>query len=156
VVSVKSNLDSGELIDTLKNLASIPPTQTLEGRVSPFMNIPNYADWPCKIIYAHKGISIEALCESLNNFYFENSAISFTRRPNIIHVNGKGCIIRIPSGGGKLRNGLSVAEHAFHPIKEETNAYALMQAIHMIQLNSVASQHIIFNYNSMIDNIPFA
>jgi hypothetical protein len=155
VASVKSNLDSRELIDSLENLASIPPTQTLDGRISPLMNIPNYADWPYKIIYAHKGISIESLLHSLNKFYLEHPEIHFTRRPNLIHVNGNGCIVRIPPGGGKLRNGQSVLENTFHQIYDQTNTYALMYAIQNIQLQSISSHHIIFNYNSMIDKISF-
>lgn len=155
VISVKSDLDSRGLIDTLDNLASIPPNQSLEGRVSPLMSIPNYADWPYKIVYAHKGTSIEALHQSLNKFYLERTSIPITRRPNLIHVNRKGCIIRIPPGGGKLRNGDMVPEHTFHPMNDPTNAYALMCAIQNIQLNSIASNHIIFNYNSMLDQISF-
>jgi hypothetical protein len=81
VVSVKSNLDTRELFDTLENIASIPSSQSLEGRSSPMLSIPNYADWPYKIIYAHKGISIETLCDSLNKYYTEHPNIPFTRRP---------------------------------------------------------------------------
>ena len=155
VISIKSDLDSEELADTLNNLASIPPTASLEGRVSPLVHIPNYADWPYKIVYAHKGISIEALCKSLNKFYLQRSDIAWTRRPNLIHVNGRGCIIRIPVGGGKLRNGQSVPENTFHIINEPTNTYALMQAVQNIQKLVGDSHHILFNYNSMIDNISF-
>lgn len=155
VVSVKSDLDSRNLIDALENLASIPPMQSLENRTSLLISIPNYEDWPYKIIYAHKGTSIEALNNSLNEYYLHHPNIPITRRPNLIHVNGKGCIVRIPPGGSKNRCGTILTEHTFYPMSHPSNVYALMHAISNIQPYCLSSPYIITTYHSMIDNIPF-
>lgn len=155
VVSIKSDLDARNLIDCLKNLASIPPMQSLEGRINPVYTISNYEDWPYKIVYAHKGNSIEGLCNSLNEYYINYPDIPITRRPNLIHVNGQGYILRISAGGNKTRNGKILVEHTFYPMNDTTNVYALMDAINKIQTRCVASSDIITTYSSMIDNIHF-
>lgn len=155
VVSVKSTLDSKELVNSLENFAGIPPTASLNGRIPFMLNIPYYEDWPYKIIYAHNGISIETLCSSLNEYYLKNPQIPFSRRPNLIHINGKGCVVRIPPGGGLLRNGTKVPEHVFHSMHDSSNVIGLHEAIKNIQQHSVAAHHIFFNYGEMIDKINF-
>ena len=62
---------------------------SLGDRVSFALSIPNYDDWPYKIIYASDGISVESLLGHLNNYYHSNPNIPLGRRPNIIHVSGK-------------------------------------------------------------------
>lgn len=155
VVSVKSTLDSKELIDSLDKFAEIPATSSLNGRIPFTLNIPYYEDWPYKIIYAHNGISIETLYSSLNKYYLENPQIPFTRRPNLIHINGKGCVVRILPGGGLLRNGIKVPEHVFHPIHDTSNVIGLHEAIKNIQQHSLAAHHIFYNYGEMINKINF-
>lgn len=155
VVSMKSTLNTPELFKALEEMASIPSTAPLKGRIPFFVNIPNYADWPYKIIYAHEGIALETLCKSLNKFYLDCPNIPFSRRPNLIHVNGIGCVVRIVPGGEKLRNGDTVPEHTFHQISDLTNVYALKRAIDNIQSNAVLSQYILLNYSEMIDKIDF-
>jgi hypothetical protein len=54
-VSVKSNLDRDQLLDSFENLASIPPTKPLNQRASPLIKIDDYEDWPYKVIYASNG-----------------------------------------------------------------------------------------------------
>ena len=52
VASIKSMLNKNELEDALSGIAAIPPSASLEGRVSFALSIKNYDDWPYKIIYA--------------------------------------------------------------------------------------------------------
>ena len=56
VASIKSTLDKQQLFDALSGIASIPPTKSLDGRVSPILKVSNYDDWPYKIIYASNGL----------------------------------------------------------------------------------------------------
>ncbi len=155
VAEVKSNLDAKELLDALKKIASIPPMMPLEGRIPSILTIPNYDDWPYKIIYAHKGNRLETLCQSLNEFYSEHSTIPFTRRPNLIHVNGAGYIAYIGPKGRQLRNGKTVPAYTFYQMSDSTNVWALMEAIKEIQIRSLSSQYILHHYSSMIDKIHF-
>ena len=89
VTSVKSTLDKKELFDALGGFSSIPETGSLEKRILPFIKIPNYEDWPVKILYASDGVKYETLLKHINSFYDENSDIPLYRRPNYIHVAGK-------------------------------------------------------------------
>lgn len=88
VASLKSNLDSSNLEDALNNLASIPDKKPLEQRANPLITIPNYDDWPYKIIFAPNGVSLDTLTSSLNKFYEDNPSIPLIKRPNLIHVAG--------------------------------------------------------------------
>ena len=155
VVEVKSNLDTEKLFQALEGIASVPPTVPLERRRSPIITIPNYNDWPYKIIYAHKGNKLETIYQSLNEFYLQYPTIPFTRRPNLIHVNGKGHIVRVGPEGRFLRNGEKVPANTFWQMLDSTNVYAFMEVIKEIQSRSQASLHILYDYSSMIDRISF-
>ncbi len=101
VVSSKSTLNKAELIDALENIASIPPTRSLDGRINPLLKCPNYDDWPFKIVYAPNGIAPGTLLTHLNEFYVANPQIPFSRRPNLIHVAGS-CLLFRAQGGMAL------------------------------------------------------
>ncbi len=94
VASIKSTLDKKELHSALSGIASIPATAPLETRVVRGINIPNYDDWPFKIVYASDGIASDTLLAHLADFYSDNSHIPNTRRPHVIHVSGKYVIFR--------------------------------------------------------------
>lgn len=61
VASIKSNLDKAQLHDALAGIASIPPTESLEGRVPFTLTISNYDDWPYKVVYASNGLAAETI-----------------------------------------------------------------------------------------------
>lgn len=50
--SIKSNLTKNELFDSLLNLAPIPPTKPLNGRIPPGLKFWNYDDWLYKFGYS--------------------------------------------------------------------------------------------------------
>lgn len=154
VVSVKSTLDTKQLFDALENIASIPEKQSKkEIRLSPLMNLPNYEDWPYKIIYASDGISCEALLSSIRRFYDENPGIPYYHRPNLIHVGGKYNIVRIFPEGGKNFNGDPIPPHTFYPHEDQSDFYPLQLAVQHIQKNATASQHILFSYDQILTNL---
>jgi hypothetical protein len=103
VISVKSTLDKKQLVDALGNLASIPATKSLEGRVLPLFRIRNYDDWPLKVIYASSGLAPDTLIAHIDEFYSENPSIPINRRPNFIHVAGSSFVFRHDAGLGSIR-----------------------------------------------------
>jgi len=158
IVSVKSSLDSSALTDCLFNIASIPDKQPLYA--APLIKINGYDDWPYKIVYASNGISLESLLESLNGFYHEHSEIPFIKRPNLIHVARKYVIVRVSPEGDTTRDGTALTPHSFYPMSggltfASADAFALFYAVSRIQGIASASRYVRYNYNHLLDNIPF-
>lgn len=155
VASIKSTLDSNGLIDTLKNLASLPSKREIGGKTTPLIEIKNYEDWPFKIVYASKGSSKETISESLIKFYEENDGIPIHLRPNIIHIAGAYCIIRSGPNGEKTRSGKEYPPNTYIIQDEPTDVFALNHVVQQIQRNVTASKHIMWDYAEMINGIPF-
>jgi len=155
VVSIKSTLSPAELGSALSNLASIPDKAPIEGRISPIIKLPEYDDWPLKIIYASAGPEREALFSALQAFYQDNPDIPLTKRPNLIHVASKYCVVRVGQGGGSTRDGTKIPPNEFHSFDDQSGAYGLAYSIVTIQEHALASRHIIFKYGQIIDKMPF-
>lgn len=154
VASLKSNLDSTNLNNALENLASIPDKQPLNQRANPLIKIPDYDDWPYKIIFAPNGVSLSTLESSIDEFYRDHPSIPFTKRPNMIHVAGKYNIVRTTNECNKLRNGTTIPANSFYGQEDPTDVYALLCTIENIQKKALAAQHILFTYH-LLDNINF-
>ena len=156
---IKSTLDSKELTNALENIASLPPKSSLDGKVPITINVPQYDEWPFKIIYASDGASPETLSHTFEKFYNSNPHIPVTGRPNLVHVAGKYHAVRIPPGGQSTLGGLALQEHTFHwvctPDPSDSDVYALAYAIQNIQHRAVAAQHILFNYDFLLINVKF-
>lgn len=155
IVSIKSNLTSNELTSALDNIASLPNKKPLDERVPFTLKIPNYEDWPFKIIYAPRGVSLKTLLSSITEFYQENPAIPVIKRPNLIHVAGKYNVVRTGPKGGKTRDGTEITPNVFYPHMDKTDVYALAYAVNEIQKRALGSKHILFTYNEILDSIPF-
>jgi hypothetical protein len=149
-VSVKSNLDRAELHDALAGLASIPPTRPLGDRKNPVINIPEYEDWPLKIIYAAKGIRADTLLSHINGYYAEHPEIPQSRRADIIHVAGSCLIVRIVSGMKVLyRETGAETQHeigSYHLFVDDLDISAISLVLGAIQQRVSSSTHILFNY----------
>lgn len=92
-VSVKANLDSRELYESLENLCSIPAKrQDIGGYTS--LKMMGYNDWPYKVIFAADGITSDTAANSLDQYYADCSDIPITSRPNLFHVAGKFCMFK--------------------------------------------------------------
>jgi len=154
-VSIKSTLNSAELIDSLENIASLPTKSELGNRVMPLLTIPSYEDWPFKVIYASDGISLANLLHTLEQYYQSNPQVPVTSRPNLIHVAGKYNVVKIGKGNGRTRDGTVLAEHTFHAQPDQTDVFALAYAVQNIQKNAAAARHVLFTYDAILDAIPF-
>lgn len=155
IVSIKSNLNQRELEDALIGIASIPKTTSLEGRVNPLLKIKDYDDWPVKIIYSTDGIACETLCFHLNKFYREHPEIPICRRPNFIHVSGKYCIIRAKPGMNYQNKGhkinLNIGD--YYPICSDPDLHGIVWVLNELQVNALASTHILFSYEDLINRL---
>ena len=90
-ISVKTNLDKAQLVDSLDNLASIPsmPQQNIDidSNISR-INRALFFDLPFGIIFAYDGNSAENIMEHIGEYYKSND-IEDHRRPRMIIVNDK-------------------------------------------------------------------
>ncbi len=155
-VSVKATLDKTNLEDSLAGFASIPPTESLTGRIGPFHNVPDYGDWPYKIIYASKGLSPETLIEHINSFYLEHPEIPLDRRPNLIHVNGKLLITKTTPGmtvtyPGNETLPLTPGTFVYHPDEPDLKAFCI--CLHFLQRRVSICAHIEFGYSELYKSI---
>lgn len=154
VASLKSTLDTTQLMDALDNIASLPKKRSLDNRVIPLINGLNYEEWPYKIIYASDGVSLETLLSGIEEFYKKYPDIPRYLRPNLIHVAGKYNVVRILPAGGQTRDGTRLPGDKFHPLNDPTDVFALQYAVQKIQQYAVASQYIIFTYDEILNNLP--
>lgn len=157
VASIKSTLDKQQLFNALSGIASIPPTKSLDGRVSPIMKVSNYDDWPYKIIYASNGLTGPTIRQHVLDFYVEHSNIPISRRPHLIHVVGKYAILRIVAGM-KLRSVNSKPDEELETgdyilLTRDPDLQAMAWALYGLQENATASSHILFRYGDLINKV---
>jgi len=161
VASIKSTLDKKELEDALLGIASIPPTESLEGRLSFIVQIERYDDWPYKIIYASDGIAGTTLLHHLNDFYMANPSIPTVRRPHIIHVAGKYLILRVVPG---LQIGTGAAGETprqpelgtFQLFTRDADLQGMLWVLNYLQQYAQASNEITFSYGDLINKVNLA
>jgi hypothetical protein len=157
IVSVKSRLDKGALEHALENIASIPDKQPLaKGRYHPGMSIPNYEDWPYKIIYASDGwVRPSTLVNNLNTFYADHPGIPFHKRPNLIHIAGKCMAYRASGGFEETRDGTKIEPNKFSGISVSPDVVALLMATIQIQYIATTSVHIQYDYTDLLNKMNF-
>jgi hypothetical protein len=154
VVSVKSNLNSNELMDSLQNFSSLPEKRPLEGRKNPLITINNYEDWPYKIIYASAGIAPETSLSTIDSFYLEHPEIPIYKRPNLIHVAGKYLIIRMGKEGGKTDDGTLLSPNSFFCQTEFPDEFGIPFIISRIQTIATATNNLIYSFDEIWKSLP--
>lgn len=152
VASIKSTLDSKQLIDSLHNIASIP--DKCPPNFSPLFTSHNYDAWPFKIIYASDGVSVDTAIKTLNNFYQENSQIPFSKRPDIIHVLGKYILILIGSKNLMDRKGALLKPNEYHVQTTHSDAFAFLYVFTKIQNIAECMNHMLYSYDWLLDRLP--
>ncbi|PHQ57244.1 MAG: hypothetical protein COC16_01450 [Lutibacter sp.] len=155
--SIKSTLDKDQLYDALDGIASIPPTKSLEGRVSFTIQINDYENWPYKVIYASNGLTGNTILNHLNTYFSENDKIPISRRPDLIHVAGKYVIIKGKKGmklhrpsTGEVKD---VEEGTYQLITRDPDLHAIIWTLNDLQQNAAASTEILYSYGWIINKI---
>jgi hypothetical protein len=157
VASIKSMLTKKELEDALVGIAAIPPTSSLEHRVSFTISIKNYDDWPYKVIYASDGISPQSLMDHLSDFYARHPSVPVGRRPNVIHVSGKYVIFRVIAGM-TVWNADKQAEEtpeigAFRLFTRDPDIQGILWVLDALQQRATASTHILYSYSEIMNQV---
>lgn len=156
VISIKSVLNKAELEDALSGLASIPPTQSLDGRISFDVEIFDYDDWPYKIIFSSDGVEGNTLLSHLNSFYKEHSEIPICRRPHLIHVAGKYVIMRIVRGVAIRKASDEIVQSEpgiYHLITRDLDLQGIVWVLNGLQLHATASTEILYSYPDLINKV---
>lgn len=153
IASIKSNLDSNQLVDSLKNIASLPEKSDLAGKHNPLLKIRDYDDWPYKIIYASDGANIETAIATLSKFYNDNHDIPLNKRPNLIHVAGKYLLIRVGEGA-TTRDGIKIEAGTYHPQAHKVDEFGIPFAVTHIQEIATSANQVIFSYGNILDKLP--
>jgi hypothetical protein len=157
VASIKSTLNKNELEDALTGIASIPPTDAIEGRVSFGLSITNYDDWPYKIIYASDGIAPETLLGHLNNYYVSNPNIPIGRRPNVIHVSGKYVIFKAIAGMSvwdvNKQENETLEAGTFRHFTRDSDLQGILWVLDGLQQRATASTHILYFYGDIMNQV---
>ncbi len=157
VASIKSTLDKAQLHHALAGIASIPPTESLDGRVSFTIKIKNYEDWPYKIVYANDGLSSDTILKHLNDFYSSNPQVPIARRPNIIHVAGKYAVFRADEGISRFDPVTKICmpfePGVFWVSTTDPDLQAICFVLHNLQQRAAASTHILYRYGDLINKI---
>lgn len=162
VVSIKSTLNKNELNDALEGLASVPPTESLEGRLPLGVEILRYDDWPYKVIYASDGIAGHTLLAHLHDFYRLNPSIPFSRRPNLIHVAGKYIVLRAIAGVliGSASSPKSPPTQpelgTFHLVTRSPDLQGILWVLNSLQQVAQASAEVRFDYGELINKVTVA
>ena len=157
VASIKSTLNKNELENALAGIAGIPPTGSLENRVSFGLSILNYDDWPYKIIYASDGISPEALLGHLSNYYLSNPNIPLGRRPNVIHVSGKYVIFKAIAGMSvwdvNKQENEALEVGTFRHFTRDPDLQGILWVLDGLQQRATASTHILYSYGEIMNQV---
>ena len=155
--SLKSDLTGPELHDALENLASIPPTKPLAGRINPALVTLEYEEWPLKVIYAPRGNKPMTLLGQINDFYQRNPQIPLHRRVSIVHVAGSCAIVRGLSDslirdhdtGEEWR-----APHGAYQLMEvEPDIQAIAHVLNYLHSYAFVSAHINYHYFEIFNRV---
>lgn len=154
IAEIKSRLTKEELLKALTGIATIPLNKSLEGRILPNVVVPDYQDWPYKIIYATDSIDPTTIVDHINAYYSKNSHIPDHRRPNIIHVSGMYTIVRFTSN-------LLVSDQApeigdFVLTLKDPDIQGIVSVVRELQERASASNFIIYSYKELLNNVILA
>ena len=150
--SIKSSLDKAQLENSLANMASIPPTGSLQDRVLPLLRISDYDDWPFKIVYASKGLDAVTILGHIHVYYADHPEIPESRRPNLIHVAGQYLIYRA-RGTETLDGKRQLKRGEFVILGGCPDVQAIIWTLDGIQTRASLASYIMFKYDFIKNKI---
>lgn len=155
-ISIKSNLDKAQLIDSLEGFKKLPDTSPIKFN-SLYINGPSLENisLPLKIIYAKNGISGEKIFEHLRNYYLDNPEIPLNKKPDIIHVGNEFFIYKPFNVNSKnvnptLHETGKLSLCPYYLMIEDADVAGIAFTINGIQRHAFVSQNIYYDYTSIL------
>lgn len=139
VISVKTFLDKDTLIDSIDNLASVPPPSNIQ--VSSQVSNPEkmMGQLPQKIVFAYGGLSHQTIYGHLAAYLMETK-LPLEKAPNMIIVNNSFYIELTGVEGVPLVDGSTMKPNAYGLwVKEENRYQGALALVHLL----VRIQHIL-------------
>lgn len=147
VTSIKSTLSKKSLIDALKEFARIPQMRTSNQHVNPALKNVEMQSFVFLHIYASACEDMGTLFHDLHNFYEENPEIPVNRRPDLIHSNSNGVIVKAKKGARYGEDALE--EGRYYQLDFKTNFFGLSYAIDEIRRRVALLPHIAFQLSDL-------
>ena len=160
VAEIKSHLNGAALLDALNGCASIPPMPDPKGIVPFYLKVgeERWKETQYKIVFAYDGISADAICGHIDEFYNQHPEIPIANRPNIIHVLEKYMIMRITSGTTVLNadgtpdpNQPDIGQYRPFFVAPDTSAMAW--TLIALQERAFLSNHLMHRYDEWYSQI---
>jgi len=154
VVSIKTYLDGQEIGDALDCISSLPQKLALDGRIPKSVELGGYEEWPYKVIFAYGGLKADTVLKHIETFYESNPSIPDTRRPNVVHVLGRYCIIRTSPQGEETRLGRKLPPGAFMIADNDPDFLGFVKGITNMHRIAMAMRWVITDYADLFDKVP--
>ncbi|HXG07208.1 MAG TPA: DUF6602 domain-containing protein [Nitrososphaera sp.] len=154
-ISVKSDLDKNELIDSLENLESIPTITKDIIRNPSITNRRELLDQiPQRIIFAYKGISSETALKHLESYY-KSKRVPDALRPDMIIVLNSYYFFKAGIKGVTLVDGTYIAPNTYGTVKDHkyVGAHALLQLLSRIQAISNIGSLLNFDLSDYFEQV---
>ena len=149
VISVKSFLDKDALIDSINNLASVPPPSNIQ--ISSQVTNPEamVGQIPQKVVFAYSGLSHQTIYGHLVE-HLREKKIPLEKAPNMIIVNNSFYIELAGSNDIPLVDGTTLLPNSYGMWIKENNRYlgalALVHLLVRIQHVSTLSPYLIIGW----------
>ena len=146
-ISVKTNLDKKDLLDSLDNLSSIPQTPDID--INPSLgNKWLIKDAPLCVIFAFFGAEMNTTLQHLNEYYTTHK-VPDNRKPDYIIVNNKYIIIHSGRKSIPKYDGTEIPPNTFYPLStfKYVGAYSLWYVLTGFGALTSFSPHIFLNFD---------
>jgi hypothetical protein len=147
ITSVKSTLTPGEMKKALKEFSQVPQMKTGDAHVNPALRNVQMDSFIFLHVYANACDSMEVVFRCIHEFYEENSGVPLNRRPDLIHVNSKGVIVKAKRG--TMYGDETLEEGTYYQLDFKTNFFGLAYAIDEIRRRVALLPHVNFQLSDL-------
>ena len=147
ITSIKSKLTKNTMEDALKEFARVPQMRTNDSHVNPSLRNVRMEEFIFLHVYASTCDGMDAIFRIVHEFYETNSGIPLNRRPDLIHANSHGVIVKAKRGA---RYGDEVLEEGeYYQLDFKTNFFGLSYVIDEIRRRVALLPHVNFQLSDL-------
>ena len=146
-ISIKTNLEKNELLDSLDNLSSIPQMPKID--INPLLGKHwRVEDSPICVIFAFFGAELNTILKHLNEYYNTNK-VPDNRKPDFIIVNNKFIIRRAGRESLPKYDGTQIPPNTFYPLPtfKYVGGYSLWFLLTDIGALAGFTPHMLLNFD---------